>query len=605
MAAQLHHHVPPTSPALSETEWAAARWEDDGGNLAEVRPRPHRSQWLRIAAALSARLPELTGREDILVTCEDGTRSGAPAAFYPTLAQLEIDTVLFTPLHPATIRPTRPGDEDRYPAAWGAFVHEAAHATHSRWHTPPELRGTALDEAGQILEESRAERAHLHRRPSDRRYLRTATRTLILTDFATTAPSDRWQAALAAGLILARRDAGVLDPDETHLLQNTLTTLLGPDLLHTLASIWTAAHTTGDEDGQTMVEHAHAWCQAPGTTPTSPPPPPHPTGAGAGELAEAVGKVIAQVQGNEAAQAAAEARVAAARAARAQAKAHQAAQARQAAKTAEKVFNPSGRPYTPNPGKGQSRSPVTGTRAPEAGEKAAAGRLARALRAAAYRERTTTHTASAAPPGRLNMRQALACDAQRAAGATPTATPWTRTTHRPNPTPPLRIGIAVDVSGSMDAATTPIASAAWILAKATALTDPDSRTATIAYHRSLTAITTPGRAPTRVTQFNAMGAGHCLAEATDVLTATLHLDRPGAGRLLVIASDGRYRPDEAARAATRITALRKAGCAVLWLAFAPNPHPLPDTTLLELTDPTQAITAIAKAATTALTTTNP
>ncbi len=157
----------------------------------------------------------------------------------------------------------------------------------------------------------------------------------------------------------------------------------------------------------------------------------------------------------------------------------------------------------------------------------------------------------------------------------------------------------------MDTATAPIASATWILAKATALTDPDSRTATIAYHRSLTAITTPSRTPTRVTQFTAQGGGHCLAEATDALTATLHLDHPGAGRLLVIASDGRYQPDEATRATTRITNLRKAGCAVLWLPFAPNPHPLPGTTLLELTNPTQAITAIAKAATTALTTTNP
>ncbi|MFJ9619072.1 VWA domain-containing protein [Streptomyces noursei] len=602
MAAQLHNHLPPAPPAVSEAEWATARWEDDGGCLIEPRPTAQRAHWLRIAAALSARLPELTGREDILVTCEHDTRSGAPAAFYPTTAQLEIDTALFALLAPTTIRPGRPGDEDRYPTAWGAFVHEAAHATHSRWHTPPELRGTAVDQAGQVLEESRAERAHLGRRPSDRRYLRAAVHTLVLTDFTSQTPSDRWQAALAAGLLLARRDAGVLDPDETHPLENTLTGILGPDLLHTLTDIWTAAHATGDEDGAAMMEHARAWCEALGAESAAPPPAPDPSSGRRGELAEVIGKTVGQVQANEAAQAAAEARVAAARATRAQAKANQAAQARQAAKTAEKVFSSNGCPFTPgNPPKGRRhRSPVTGTRLPEAGEKAAAGRLARALRAAAYRERTTTVTASAAPPGRLNMRQALARDAQRAAGATPTATPWTRTLHRPTPTPPLRVGIAVDVSGSMHAATAPIVSAAWILAKATALTDPDSRTATVAYCRSITAITAPGRAPTRVTQFDAMGGGHCLAEATDALTAGLDLDRPGAGRLLVIASDGYYNPDEAARAAARITALRRTGCAVLWLAFAPDPRPLPGTTLLELTDPAQAATAVGKAATTAL-----
>ncbi|MGW5698663.1 hypothetical protein ACWEWX_50205, partial [Streptomyces asiaticus] len=161
----------------------------------------------------------------------------------------------------------------------------------------------------------------------------------------------------------------------------------------------------------------------------------------------------------------------------------------------------------------------------------------------------------------------------------------------------------VDVSASMNAAADPIASAAWILTKATALTDPDSRTATVAYDRALTAITAPGHAPTRVTRFEAKGLGHRLAEAIDALCAGLALTQPGTGRLLVIASDGYYHPDEATRAAQRITTLKDAGCAVLWLAFAPDPCPLPGATPLELTHPAQAITAIAKAATTALTTT--
>ncbi|MGW3626201.1 VWA domain-containing protein [Streptomyces sp. NPDC000880] len=597
-------HVQHTPPALSETEWAAARWEDDGGPAYTLPPGPQAGQWLRIAAALGERLPELAGREDVLVTCEEQTRSGAPAAFFPTLAALEIDRALFAPLNPAAIDPSRVGDEENYPVAWGAFTHEAAHAAHSRWTTPPPLRGTALDAAAALLEESRAEHAHLHRRPGDRRFLRSAVHTLVLGDFTSQTPTDRWQAASAAGLILARRDAGILDPDETDPLEQTVTAILGEDLLKALTRIWTAAHGTGDEDGQAMLEHAEAWCQALGADPAGPEPAPDPACGRRGELAGAIGKVVGQVQANEAAQAAAQARVDAARTARAQAKAAQAARQRQAAQTAEKVFAPGGRPYTPGKlvkGK-RGRSPVTGTRPPTSGEKAAAGQLARALRAAAYRERTITVTASTAPPGRLNMRQALARDAQRAAGATPTATPWTRTVHRPNPTPPLRVGIAVDVSGSMSLAAAPIASAAWILAKAAALTDPDSRSATVTYDRSVTAITAPGRAPTQVTQFDASGMGHSLAEAIDALTTGVDLTQPGAGRLLVIASDGYYAAEEAARAAERITALRATGCAVLWLAFDPDPRPLPGARLLELADPAQAAAAIGKAATTALAT---
>ncbi|MFD7169713.1 VWA domain-containing protein [Streptomyces violascens] len=606
MPAHTQAHVQHAPPALTEAEWASARWEDDGGPAFEPPPGPQAGHWLRIAAALTDRLPELADREDVLVTCEQATRSGAPAAFYPALARLEIHTALFAPMQPHTIDPSQPGDEDNYPVAWGAFTHEAAHAAHSRWTTPPELRGTALDAAAQLLEESRAEHAHLNRRPGDRRFLRSAVHVLILADCTAKGVSDRWQAATAAGLILARRDAGILDPDETEPVHGSVTQILGPDLLATLTAIWTAAHTTGDTDGQAMLEHAEAWCQALGANYADPEPAPEPQpGVHSGELAGAIGAVLGRVQANEAAQNAAQARVDAARTAPAGARATRAARQREAARVAEKVFAPGGRPYTPGKAApGRRRSPVSATRPPTPAEKAAAGQLARALRAAAYRERTPTVTASAAPPGRLNMRQALAREAQLAAGATPTATPFTRTTYRPSPAPPLRVGIAVDVSGSMDIAAAPIASAAWITAQATALTDPDSRSATVAYDQSVTAITTPGRAPGRVTQFDARGMGHRLAESIDALTGALGLDRPGAGRLLVIASDGYYHPDEATRASQRITALRTDGCAVLWLAFAPDPHPLPGATLIELADPAQAATAIGQAAIAALATTH-
>jgi hypothetical protein len=374
-----HPHVLPAPPALSQSEWATARWEDDGGPPCEPGPAAQAGQWLRISAALTERLPELAGRQDVIVTCEPGTRSGAPAAFYPATAALEIDAALFALLKPATINPQRPGDEERYPVAWGALVHEAAHAAHSRWSTPHPLRGTALDTAAALLEESRAELAHLTRRPADRPFLRATVHTLVLADFTAQTPSDRWQAASAAALILARRDAGILDPDETEPLHTTVTAILGTDLLEALASIWTAAHTTGDHDGQAMLEHARAWCQALGTEPAAPEPAPdRASGGRRGELAEAVGKVVGQVRANEAAQAAAQARAAATRSARAQAKIAQAAYDRQAAKTAGKVFAPGARPFTPGEGARSQRgqrgeSPVTGTRPPTSAEKAAAG----------------------------------------------------------------------------------------------------------------------------------------------------------------------------------------------------------------------------------------
>jgi hypothetical protein len=199
------------------------------------------------------------------------------------------------------------------------------------------------------------------------------------------------------------------------------------------------------------------------------------------------------------------------------------------------------------------------------------------------------------------MRQALARDAQRAAGSIPTAQPFTHTRRRNSPTPPLRVGIAVDVSGSMSAACKPVASAAWIVARAAALTDPDSRTATIAYDMNLTALTRPThRPPDRVTTFKAGGGNHNLGDAIDALDHGLDLSRPGTGRLLVIVTDAQYTADETARAITRIKHLTAAGCAVLQLTLTPNSRHLPGTTPLHLPQPSIAPAAIAKAATDAI-----
>src|SRR5579872_4188449 len=102
-----HRHVHPNPPAVTEAEYAEARWEDDGGPAAEPRPTAEQveAEWLRISAELTARFPAIGDRDDCVVTCEQPTRSGAPAAFYPTLAKVEVDKQVFAAHTPATIRP--------------------------------------------------------------------------------------------------------------------------------------------------------------------------------------------------------------------------------------------------------------------------------------------------------------------------------------------------------------------------------------------------------------------------------------------------------------------------------------------------------------------
>ncbi|MFD0373723.1 hypothetical protein [Streptomyces sp. NPDC127112] len=591
-----HHHVqyPATTP---DDEADLARWDDDGAPPAQPRSSP--DAWLRVGAELGDRLVALSGRQDLLVTCRPGTRSGAPAAFFPTLGEVEFDAGLFAPLQAHEIHPRIVGDEERYPAAWGVFVHEAAHAAHSVW-TPPAGADPRVVEAAFLLEESRAEGAHLTRRPTDRTYLRSSARTLVMPDIAHPTLQGIEHAASVAALILGRRDVGILDAGETRAVADLCETVLGADLLATLTRVWTAAHQCADHDATTMLAHAQEWCDALDIAAPALPVPENLVDL----LSGAVGVVMDSTAATDAAdlaeQAAANNAMAAQSKAQAQDRAQRAGQRRQAAATAKSVFNARGT-VSPDGTPAPRSNPVTGTRRPTAAEQSAASRLSRALRAAAYRERTEERTTSPTPPGRLNMRAALARDAQRAAGSVPTAEPFTHTRRRNSPTPPLRVGIAVDVSGSMRAACAPVASAAWIVARAAALTDPDSLTATIAYDRHLTALTRPThRAPERVTTFEANGGAHNLGDAIDALDHGLALSLPGAGRLLVIVTDAQYTSDETAAAVTRVKQLTTAGCAVLQLTLTARSHHLPGTTLLHLPKPSSTPAAIATAATDAI-----
>src|SRR6202035_3277622 len=182
---------------------------------------------------------------------------------------------------------------------------------------------------------------------------------------------------------------------------------------------------------------------------------------------------------------------------------------------------------------------VTGTREPRDGEKAAARRLTRTLRDATAGKRDTVTITSPVPPGRLRMRQVLAADAQRAAGARPTAEPFTHTRSRRVPAPPLRVGIACDVSGSMGAFAGPVASAAWILARAAGHL-PSAITASVLFGKGVYALTRPGEKPAQVTDFKATASTESACRAIDALDGALALASSGTARLLVIVSDAMF-----------------------------------------------------------------
>ena len=581
--------------------------------------------WLTLSAEVTDQIPDIADREDLIVTIAPGAGHGSPACYLPPHATVEVDGTHLA-IDPATAHPANPSDRARYPVAWGLLTHEAAHAAHSTW-TPPAGTPPAVAEAAMLLEESRIEAAQIRRRPDDRYWLRASATGIILADThaddPTAAPPMTPRAAgHAGGLILARVDAGILTDAETAdlaaTIRATLDGALGPGRLDTLRDLWQTAQRTGDDDTEAMLELGRRWCDTLGTdhnASSSADPHSAPAGSGPGtpgsadgatatpgtgsgsrsELAEAITAAMTKIREAVADETAPVPPPDPAAEAVAPAQAAEDAAAEAAAGAARRVFTARARGH----GAG-GRTAIAGTRPPTPVEVAAARRVAAALTTAGHRERVAATTTSATPPGRLRMRGALAADAQRAAGAVPTAEPFARTVRRPVPTPPLRLGIACDVSGSMRAFAGPVASAAWILARAAHLTPVPATTATVIFGHTVRPVTHPGTTPGRVTEFDASDMWENIPTAIDALDHALGLSRPDAARLLVMVSDGQYRPDPRRDGQQRIDRLIASGCGVLWLAPNGYIEPLTGVTVHRLTDHAATADAIARAATTAL-----
>jgi VWA domain containing CoxE-like protein len=537
---------------------------------------------------MTAEVPAIAGFP-VPVACAPGAGLGSPACYLRDIPVIEVDGDLLE-AGPGDCDPASPADRDRYPVTWGALVHECAHAAHTQVRLPPGERANWCQAARQ-LEESRIEARQAGRRPGDRRYLRACAAKLILADFtaAGAEPASPREAGAAAALLLAREDAGILEPGETAGVAATVETAVGTEDLARLRATWREFHGAADGDLRTRKTLARRWCRILGLNPDAAPPAPLDIKIPS-ELARALARAAEVI--TEAAAADFAPPPPPFPPGAAGKREHEKAVRGNAERAAREVFGRKARPRA-----------VTGTRDPREEETAAARRLTRALRDATAGGRDKVTVTSKVPPGRLRMGKALAARAQRAAGAVPTAEPFTSTRSRRVPAPPLRVGIACDVSGSMGAFAGPVASAAWILARAAGHL-PSALTASVLFGKGVYALTRPGEKPAQVTDFAATASTESASRAIDALDGALDLASPGTARLLVIVSDTMFvAPGEPAGAQQRITRLHRAGCGVIILT--PRGYAgickYTDCQVIEAGDPADAIDAIARAATRALT----
>jgi len=508
--------------------------------------------WHEWSQAWTRHLPKLTGRTDLTVLVAPGAAGNAPACFYPDDKRIEVDATHIGA--PDITDPRRAAHKQVVPAAYGLLVHEAGHAAHSRWTTPPDTPPVVAHVAD-LLEESRAEGRQRQRRRGDRRWLRHTVTTLLSVDDAPV--DDPWHAGQVAGLLLARVDARILTNRDVRVARAAVTGVLGRGRLRQLREVWKAAHTVADTDATTMIDLAWRWCRILGIDPhRQPATPVADPGVFAGQLAAAITDYLAAAAGTTPAE------------------------------------------YVARHIAGHHAAPATWRRRdPTPAEHHAARHLAARLAQARAQHPEPGTRPTAIPPGRLRTRHAITGEAQVAAGSMPTAQPWQQRAPLPPPKPTLHVAVLVDVSGSMHSYAKAMSAAGWILAHAAHRNQ--AHTATIAFGGAVTLLVPPRTRPTKVLDVATGGGTTTFLGAVKLADQLLNLRHHRTLRLLAVVSDGDLADIEPAQ--KLITTLHKTGCAVLWLRPAGlSGHTFAHTTTITVADPVEAINQITAAAIAAL-----
>jgi len=539
-----------------------------------VARRTTSSKWLKVGASIGSMVNEWSGRGDLTVYVGPwvGADHGAPAAYNPATSEIEVNSdVAFDHGNPEVIGDfTRRVVQLENAKATGAIFHEACHARYSLWPleaTQERLKHEAgVWDAMVVLEEVRIEARGVLEYPENQIMLRASAMGIVMSDLKVGVDDDIpkvRQAAKMATLILGRRDVGILLDEDVVNVRAFVGRVLSDEVVDALARVWSkfAVTSHGDVDG--MIDLARDW----NTITTTESERQGQSGEEGmvltskqlGEMLDALGEDGFTVTMAVESEAGRQAKMAEydERSVENKAKANERAQAKTMAR---EVFQAGVKSVVT--GRSTS-SKLVETRAPNAQERQAAVILSRQLEKARYRDRVRTESASRLPPGRLRTRALVQGQAQRARGMMVDVQPWNRVQHRHVDNPPLTIGVMVDVSGSMGSAMKSMASTAWVLSEA--VRRVQGRVAMVYYGSSVFSTLKPGQHLNEVQVYTAPDSTEEFDKAFLALDGGLTLTEGRGARLLVIVSDGQYRPDQVKAVDARLAQAARAGVGVLWL----------------------------------------
>jgi hypothetical protein len=540
-------------------------------------------EWLPVGAQIGSLVNTWAGRSDIVAYVGPGAGGPTPACFNPPLAEVEVNVnVAFGEgTLPDTIGDLRERDTlFDWPKAAGAIFHEALHARYSRFNLEKasELLSRHEYNALMSLEESRIEYHGVENFPNNRVFLRACALEIVLHDINASADEHlahgvRAVAGLAA-LTCARADAGSLDHGDVAEIKTIVLEFLGEEVYAALRSIWLRfqAHDR-HTDPTALYELAREWEKLLADLATERGEPETPTPGGAGsDILILVDGIINEIK-EALEEAAGDVAIASNDEVQDQEQKEEwkqvvdmRSQASKQQKEHKQVANDVFGKTTSEMGETRgSRSRLDQIREPLPTERAAAVKIASMLERAKYREREENEISSILPPGRLRTRAMVQEAAYRAQGSMQHAEPWKRTVRKHTDDPTLKIGVMVDISGSMASAMQPMAVTAWAMSEAGRRVQ--AKTAMVYYGEDVFPTLKPGQHLDKVNVYTAPDGTEKFDKAFKGLDGALNLLYGTGARLLVVVSDGCYTDTETERARFWVRECDKAGVAVLWLPF--------------------------------------
>ena len=548
-------------------------------------------EWLKVCSQIGRFVNDLSWRSDLAVYGgEDSAEGRAVAAFYSEIAEIEVNLPKafgeFTPAEfVGDIRDKTTQYE--FPMATGILYHEALHARHTNWDISRLVE--ALDnlesQAFMLLEESRIEAKGIKERPEFRHFLRTSALEMALEGVDESALAglggDVWQTATLAGLSISRVDSGVLEVADISEIYAEVVSVLGKDLFDNLRKVWIEFQSLGIPQIERAIELAKAWVEL--LRQADPEGEPEAGGvgnafeesedsegegegeSGKGEMSETMKKMMSKLaESAERTEANASDSLGDQETKEkwdeeSKSRQSQAKLTNQRKAQAKEVFH---KEHNQEGGNG-SGSRVDTRRQPTGGERASAVTIAKALEKAKYRERSVHIRKTQMPQGKLiarNLIQNRAVESMGMRGELPT---WKSKSRKHTDDPTLRLGVMVDISGSMGMAMNAMGTTAWVLSEAGRRIQAE--TAMIYYGSGIFPTLKRGQRLSEVTIYTAPDGTEMFAEAFEALDGELSLTFGDGVRILVIVSDGNYTPAQTERATQILRECKQNGVAVLWI----------------------------------------